>query len=137
MNIEDILYIVLLVAFFVTLLSTILYKRMTVGKVQIMKVGDSYAVRQYAGTNSFDYINFDDLLDYKWRWLYGGSSLKTCDFPMTMPYEDAERVANLAHDKYLQYRESKRLEKQKAKERRVEKKKNKPVLVKKISNKAD
>ena len=136
MNIGDILYIVLLVAFFTTLLSLILYKRMMVGKVQIMKVGDSYAVRQYAGANSFDYIRFDELLDYKWRWIYG-SGPKACEFPMTMPYEDAERVANLAHAKYLEYRESKRLEKQKAKERRVEKKKNKPVLVKKISNKAD
>ena len=137
MNIVDILYIVLLVAFVMTLLSMVLYKRMMVGKVQIMKVGDSYAVRQYGGANSFDYIRFDELLDYKWRWIYGGSVLKTCDFPMTMPYDEAERVANLAHAEYLQYRESKRLEKQKAKERRVEKKKNKPVLVKKISNKAD
>ena len=136
MNIGDILYIVLLVAFVMTLLSMVLYKRMMVGKVQIMKVGDSYAVRQYAGANSFDYIRFDELLDYKWRWIYG-SGPKACEFPMTMPYEDAERVANLAHAKYLEYRESKRLEKQKAKERRVEKKKNKPVLVKKISNKAD
>lgn len=137
MNIEDIVFIVFLVAFFITLFSFILYKRMMVGKVQIMKVDNLYAVRQYAGTNSFDFISFDDLIDYKWRWLYGGSVLKTCDFPMTMPYEEAERVANLAHAKYLQYRESKRLEKQKAKEKRLEKKKNKPVLVKKISNKAD
>lgn len=133
MNIEDILYIVFLVAFVMTLLSMVLYKRMMVGKVQIMKVGHSYAVRQYAGTNSFDYIRFDDLLDYKWRWIYG-SGPKACDFPMTMLYEEAESVANLAHAKYLQYRESKRLEKQKAKERRLEKKKNKPVLLKTISN---
>lgn len=137
MNIEDIVFLGFVVEFFVMLFSIVIYKRMTVGKVQIMKVDGSYAVRQYAGTNSFDYISFDDLLDYKWRWLYGGSSLKTCDFPMTMPYEDAERVANLAHDKYIQYRESKRREKQKAKERRMEKKKNKPVLVKTIQRKAD
>lgn len=137
MNIEDILFLGFVVAFFVMLFSIVIYKLMTVGKVQIMKVDGSYAVRQYAGTNSFDYLNFDDLLDYKWRWLCVGSSLKTCDFPMTMPYEDAERVANLAHAKYLQYRESKRREKQKAKERRMEKKKNKPVLVKTIQRKAD
>lgn len=137
MSIEDILFLGFVVAFFVTLFSIIIYKRMTVGKVQIMKVGHSYAVRQYAGANSFDYISFDDLIDYKWRWLYGGSVLKTCDFPMTMLYEEAERVANLAHAEYLQHRESKRLKKQKDKERRLEKKKNKPVLVKKISNKAD
>jgi hypothetical protein len=137
MNIEDILFIVFLVAFVITLLSIALYKRMMVGKVQIMKVGHSYAVRQYAGANSFDYISFDDLIDCKWRWLYGGSVLKTCDFPMTMLYEEAERVANLAHAQYLEYRERKRREKQNAKERRLEKKKNKPVLLKTIPRKAD
>lgn len=137
MNSEDILYIVLFVAFVMTMLSIVLYKWMTVGKVQIMKVDGSYAVRQYAGINSFDYIHFEDLFDYKWRWIYGLQDVKACDFPMTMPYEDAERVANLAHSKYLQYRESKRREKQKAKERRIEKKKNKPVLFKTIPRKAD
>lgn len=137
MSIEDIVFLCFIVAVFVTLFSIIIYKRMMVGKVQIMKVGHSYAVRQYAGANSFDYISFDDLIDYKWRWLYGGSVLKTCDFPMTMLDEEAERVANLAHAEYLQYRESKRLKKQKAKERLLEKKKNKPVLVKTIPRKAD
>ena len=137
MNSEDIVFLGFVVAFFVMLFSIVIYKLMTVGKVQIMKVGDSYAVRQYAGTNSFDYIHFEDLLDYKWRWIYGLQDVKACDFPMTMPYEDAERVANLAHAKYLEYRESKRREKQKGRERRVEKKKNKPVLVKTIPNKAD
>ena len=137
MSIEDILFLGLVVAFFVMLFSIVIYKLMTVGKVQIMKVDGLYAVRQYAGTNSFDYIHFDELLDYKWRWIYGLQDLKACDFPMTMSYEDAERVANLAHAKYLEYRESKRREKQKAKERRMEKKKNKPVLIKTIPNKAD
>lgn len=137
MNIEDIVFLGFVVAFFVMLFSIVIYKLMTVGKVQIMKVDGSYAVRQYAGTNSFEYISFDELLDYKWRWVYGLQDPKACDFPMTMPYEDAERVANLAHAKYIQYRESKRREKQKAKERRMEKKKNKPVLVKTIQRKAD
>ena len=137
MNIEDIVFLGFVVAFFVMLFSIVIYKLMTVGKVQIMKVDGSYAVRQYAGTNSFDYIRFDELLDYKWRWVYSLQDPKACDFPMTMPYEDAERVANLAHAKYIQYRESKRREKQKAKERRMEKKKNKPVLVKTIQRKAD
>lgn len=131
------LFLGLVVAFFVMLFSIVIYKLMTVGKVQIMKVDGSYAVRQYAGINSFDYIHFEDLFDYKWRWIYGLQDVKACDFPMTMPYEDAERVANLAHAKYLQYRESKRREKQKAKERRIEKKKNKPVLFKTIPRKAD
>ena len=137
MSIEDILFLGFVVAFFVMLFSIVIYKLMTVGKVQIMKVDGSYAVRQYAGTNSFDYISFDELLDCKWRWIYGLQDVKACDFPMTMSYEDAERVANLAHAKYLQYRESKRREKQKAKERRIEKKKNKPVLIKTIPRKAD
>lgn len=137
MKSEDIVFIGFIVAFVMTLLAIVIYKRMMVGKVQIMKVDGSYAVRQYAGTNSFDYLRFDELLDYKWRWLYNISGPRACDFPLTMPYEDAESLANLAHAKYLQYRESKILEKQKRKERRLEKKKNKPVLVKTIPNKAD
>ena len=67
MNIEDMLFLGLVVAFFVMLFSIVIYKLMTVGKVQIMKVDGSYAVRQYAGINSFDYIHFEDLFDYKWK----------------------------------------------------------------------
>lgn len=113
-----------------------MYKLKTLGKVQIMKVGDFYAVRQFAGTNSLDYIRFDDLVDAKWRWIYG-SGPKACQFPMTMPYEEADRLADLAHAKYLEYQEGKRRDKERAKEKRAEKRKNKPVLIRTIPNKAD
>lgn len=136
MGMADIFFIAAVVIFFTTMFAIFMYKLRTLGKVQIMKVGDFYAVRQYAGTNSLDYVSFDELIDAKWRWIYG-SEPKACEFPMTMPYEEADRIAGLAHAKYLQYQEGKRRDKEKAKEKRTEKRKNKPVLIRTIPNKAD
>lgn len=136
MKIDDIFFIAVIVIFFTTMFAIFMYKLKTLGKVQIMKVGDLYAVRQYAGTNSANYIRFDDLVDAKWRWIYG-SGPKACQFPMTMPYEEADRLADLAHAKYLEYQEGKRRDKERAKEKRAEKRKNKPVLIRTIPNKAD
>lgn len=136
MDIDDIFFIATVVIFFTIMFALFMYKLKTLGKVQIMKVGDFYAVRQFAGTNSLDYIRFDDLVDAKWRWIYG-SGPKACQFPMTMPYEEADRIADLAHAKYLEYQEGKRRDKERAKEKRAEKRKNKPVLIRTIPNKAD
>jgi hypothetical protein len=136
MGMDDIFFIATFVIFLTAMFARIMYKLKTLGKVQIMKVGDFYAVRQYAGTNSFDYIRYEDLLDAKWRWIYG-SGPKASQFPMTMPYEEANRIADLAHVKYLEYQEGKKRDKEKEKEKQEEKRKNKPVLIRTIPNKAD
>lgn len=136
MKIDDIFFIAAIVIFFTTMFAIFMYKLKTLGKVQIMKVGDFYAVRQYAGTNSANYVRFNELFDAKWRWIYG-SGPTACEFPIAMPYEEADSIANLAHAKYLEYQEGKKRDKEKAKEKRAEKRKTKPVLIKTIPNKAD
>lgn len=112
-------------------------KFILIGKVQIMKIGDAYSVRQFAtGKAVLDgrtIISFDNPVDSRWTWIDNGG-MRT--YPKLMTRNEAEQLANEAFNRYLAHLEKKKRDKEARKAERIEEKKKRPVIVKTIKRKS-
>lgn len=132
MELEDYLWIAAWVIGILAIVGYCIYKVRMMGTVQIMKVGNFYAVRQYACGTGYGGIRFNEYINSEWRWVYGSGGDRASDIPVNMALEEAERVAELALQRYLDHLDYKRHQKIARKKEHAEEKRNKPVLVKTV-----